>query len=138
MNVYLSNLSVWNTKLHNIHWNVVGLQFMPVHKLTEELYNDAFEKLDQIAEQMKILGELPFSTTKEYLDNSTIEEIPARPFNIKESLEIVKEDMRKVKDQALTVRDAAEKDGDFGTVNIIEDHIADYDKNLWFLSSMIK
>jgi starvation-inducible DNA-binding protein len=60
MNQFVANLAVWSVKLHNIHWNVQGLQFMPVHKFTEELYDGAFEAYDDVAERIKILGETPF------------------------------------------------------------------------------
>ncbi len=33
MNTYVANLSILNNKLHNLHWNVIGVQFMPVHKI---------------------------------------------------------------------------------------------------------
>ncbi|MFP4198930.1 MAG: ferritin-like domain-containing protein, partial [Halanaerobium sp.] len=56
MNTYLSNLAVLNTKLHNLHWNVEGKQFMQVHNFTEDLYNDFFEKYDEVAEIMKMKG----------------------------------------------------------------------------------
>ena len=35
--VYLANLAVWNAKLHNLHWNVVGRAFVQVHEYTEGL-----------------------------------------------------------------------------------------------------
>ena len=43
LNQYLSNLAVLNLNLHNIHWNVEGLQFVKVHEFTEQLYDDFFE-----------------------------------------------------------------------------------------------
>jgi len=36
---YLSNLAVLNVKLHNIHWNVVGENFLKIHDFTEEAYD---------------------------------------------------------------------------------------------------
>ena len=40
--VYLANLAVWNAKLHNLHWNVVGPAFVQVHEFTESLYDEVF------------------------------------------------------------------------------------------------
>ncbi len=31
LNIYLSNLHVLYTKLHNLHWNVVGVGFYEMH-----------------------------------------------------------------------------------------------------------
>ena len=38
LNVFLANLAVLNIKVHNLHWNVVGLQFPLIHKMTEKIY----------------------------------------------------------------------------------------------------
>ena len=53
---YLSDLMSGNIKLHNLHWNVTGLTFKAVHEYLEALYDDSFEKLDEVAELQKQLG----------------------------------------------------------------------------------
>ena len=32
VNQYLADLSVWNVKLHNLHFNVTGPQFKSIHE----------------------------------------------------------------------------------------------------------
>lgn len=135
---YLSNLAVLNIKLHNIHWNVVGGQFMEVHNFTEEVYDKFFGDLDEVAELLKMKGEMPLSTITEYVKNATIKEVEAREFSIKESLEIIREDFQLMKDLAVEIRNTADEEGDFETVAIFEDYVAYYSKNLWFLDSMLK
>jgi len=138
MNTYVANLAILNNKLHNLHWNVIGVQFMPVHKFTEELYDDAFAKFDDVAEQIKILGHMPLATTKDYLEATTVDEIQPKDFGQKEVLEIVKSDLELMKALATEIRNLADEDNDFVTVALFEDHVADYAKNLWFLESMLK
>ncbi|CAK7039080.1 DNA starvation/stationary phase protection protein [Tissierella sp. P1] len=135
---YLSNLAVLNVKFHNIHWNVVGSQFMQVHNFTEEIYDKLFENLDEVAELLKMKNETPLSTMAEYLEKSNIEEIKAKDFSIKESLEIVKKDMELMKELATDIRNIADEEGDFETVAIFEDYVAYYSKNIWFVNSMLK
>jgi hypothetical protein len=36
LNVYVANLAVLNVKFHNLHWNVVGPQFIPLHQFSEK------------------------------------------------------------------------------------------------------
>ena len=48
LNSYLSDLVVFYLKLHDLHWNAVGPQFVEVHKYTEARYEDAAEKFDEI------------------------------------------------------------------------------------------
>ena len=50
LNVYLSNLALWNVKLHNLHWNVTGRTFVQIHEFTEKLYDEVFEQFDAVAE----------------------------------------------------------------------------------------
>ena len=70
---YLSNLMIGNIKLHNLHWNVTGLTFKAVHEYLEALYNDSFEKLDEVAELQKQLGLPVLASEKEYLENAEIQ-----------------------------------------------------------------
>jgi starvation-inducible DNA-binding protein len=138
MNKYVANLAVLNVKLHNLHWNVVGLQFMSVHNFTEQLYDDAFQKFDDVAEKIKMSGETPVSTIKEYLELASISEVAPKNFSTKEVLDILIADLKHMRSLAMDIREAADQEGDFGAVSMFEDHVAGYDKNLWFLSVMIK
>lgn len=138
VNEYLSNLAVLNVKFHNLHWNVVGIHFNELHELTEELYNDLFEKYDAVAELLKMKGEMPLSTMADYLKNASVEEVEPKDFTEKEVLEILLNDLTKMKELALEIRNAADEEGDFAIVNEFEDHIGGYSKNIWFISSMLK
>ncbi len=136
MNEYVANFHVWNVKLHNLHWNVTGEQFVPVHKFTEELYGEVFEKFDDVAEQIKIQGQSPAATIAEYVKLATLKEIPARDFSSGEVLKVVMDDMEHMKQLAVEIRALADDEGDFSTVAMMEDHVSGYAKNLWFLSAM--
>ena len=135
---YLSNLAVLNIKMHNIHWNVVGSQFMAVHEFTEKIYDKLFEQFDEVAELLKMKGIMPLSTVAEYLESSSIEEVKAKEFPIEEALEIVKKDLEAMKELATSVRNAADEEGDFETVAVFEDYVAFYSKYIWFVDSMLK
>ena len=135
---YLANLAVLNVKFHNIHWNVVGGQFVQVHTFTEGLYDSLFEAYDEVAELLKMKGIMPLSTMAEYLEKTDVEEINARDFSIKEALEIVKKDIKCMKEAATTIRNMADEEGDFETVAIFEGYVAAFSKNIWFIGSMLK
>ena len=135
---YLSNLAVLTVKLHNVHWNVVGRNFMRIHNFTEELYDQTFEDYDEVAELLKTKNEMPLSTMAEYLENATIKEVKAKDFSIIESLEIVKNDLETMRALATDIRNTADEEGDFETVAMFEDYVAHYSKNIWFVNSMLK
>ncbi|WP_313164957.1 DNA starvation/stationary phase protection protein [Sedimentibacter sp.] len=135
---YLANLAVLNVKFHNIHWNVVGGQFVQVHTFTEELYDGLFESYDEVAELLKMKNVMPLSTMAEYLEKTDIEEFKAKDFSIKESLELVKKEIEFMKESAINIRNMADEEGDFETVAIFEGYVAAFSKNIWFIGSMLK
>jgi len=137
LNQYLSNLAVLNVNLHNIHWNVEGLQFVQIHEYTEKLYDDFFEKYDAVAELLKMKGERPLVKLTDYVQNATIKELDKDKFTIKESLEIILDYLNEMKRLATEIRNEADEDGDFEVVMEFEDHVADYSKQIWFVRSIL-
>ena len=133
---YLSNLAVLNTKLHNLHWNVKGKQFMQLHNYTEELYDEFFEMYDDIAEIMKMKGEMPLVKMNDYLENATIEEAEAKDFDFQEVVDIIEEDLKEMKSLATKIREESDEVDDFEVVGEMEEHVAFYSKNIWFIESM--
>lgn len=136
LNVFLSNLAVLTYKLHNLHWNVTGPSFVQVHEFTEKLYDTCFEQYDEVAEILKMQGEMPLVKMSDYLSHATIKEIDAKIFKEAEVLKIVDEDMKEMNRLALEIREQADKAGNFHIVSIFEDYLKAYAKNLWFLKAM--
>lgn len=136
-NEYLSNLAVLNVKLHNLHWNVVGLQFVQVHEFTESIYDDFFEKFDAVAELLKMKSEKPLVRMVDYLEKASIKEIDKDKFSTAEVLDILKEDLGKMRELATEIRNLADEAGDFVTVAEFEGHVEGYNKNLWFIEAML-
>ncbi len=138
LDVYLSNIFVFNQKLHNLHWNVEGLQFKPVHEYLEEIYDGQFEKLDEVAEYYRMNGKRPPALINDYLKNATIKEVDAdRGYSVKETLEIVLDDLTLMHDLAVVIRGDADEDDNFKLVNIMEAHAEEYTKQIWFIKSML-
>ncbi|MBC2576427.1 Dps family protein [Peptostreptococcus canis] len=136
---YLANLMVLNVKLHNLHWNIVGKDFVAIHEFTEKLYNAFFEKFDEVAEMFKIEGIYPPASLKEYLEISSIEELPSNiDFSGDEVLNIIKNDLEKMNKLAYSIREIADEEDNFSLVGSMEGDIESYSKELWFLQSMIK
>ena len=70
-NKYLANVGVEYIKLHNLHWNVVGLNFKAVHEYLEGIYDSMAEVLDEVAELIKMEGGYPLASLKDYLAASS-------------------------------------------------------------------
>jgi starvation-inducible DNA-binding protein len=83
LNKNLSNLQVLYVKLHNYHWNVKGMNFKPIHEMTEAYYDYFAEQYDEVAERIVQLGGKPFATLQDYLKSSTIKEENKNEFDAK-------------------------------------------------------
>ena len=133
LNVYLSDIAVMTTKLHNLHWNVEGRNFYQTHIFTEGLYDKFFEWYDEVAEAIKMRGGFPFASLKEYVANSTVKELESKKVTVDEVNEIVMNDLAALKEEATKIREEADNDGDFIIVSMLEDQIGELEKNIWFL-----
>jgi starvation-inducible DNA-binding protein len=138
LNQYVADLSVMNVKFHNLHWNVTGKNFKAVHEHLEALYDALFETYDEAAERIKMLGDYPMASVKEYLQITKVKELESKDVETAKAFEIVKQDFMYLKDLAIKIRAAADEVDDFGTVMILEDHVAAYDKELYFINQTLK
>ena len=137
LNPYLADLAVSFVKLHDLHWNVKGKMFVQVHQYTESRYDDMSAKLDEVAEKIIMLGEHPASSLREYLELASIRELGKDSYKDEKVLKEVLSDIEHLRDEASGLRESFDKDGEFSVVNMLEDHIVGYEKEIWFLKSMM-
>lgn len=137
LNVYLSTVAVMNIKIHNLHWNVIGPQFMVVHKLTEELYKMFQLQFDTVAEIMKMQGGMPMASMQEYLENSAVSEIEAKPYSDMEVIRALDADCDAIIGLAEDIREQADKEDNYLVVNLMEEYLALFAKHSWMIKSML-
>ena len=137
-NKYLANLGIMYIKLHNLHWNVVGPQFKAVHEYLESIYDFVAKTLDEVAEFIRMENEFPLATMTDYLDVATIVEIESMEYSVAETLKILLEDIYVLKTQANYLRNYTDKVDKFLLGNMLEEHIKEYEKIIWFVNSMLK
>lgn len=137
-NAYLANVGVSYVKLHNLHWNVTGLQFKAVHEYLESLYDAMADVLDDVAEILKMNGAMPLGSLKDYLAVSTVSEIDNKEIGCKDALAIVLADMKLLRAQADDIRSAADAEENYALVSMMEEQLDDYSKTVWFVESMLK
>lgn len=134
LNIYLADLWAANIALHNYHWNVKGPNFMPVHEFTEGLYDYLFEEADAVAELIVQLGEVPASTLKEYTELATITEDESKDISCHDATKKTLEVLKSLNESAKAIADEADH---FLVVNLMEDHMTEYVKNIWFLEATL-
>ena len=138
LNQYLADLNVMYVKLHNLHWNVVGVQFKQVHEYLEELYDGISDALDEVAELIKINNKTPLASMKDYLAISAIEERSSEELSALTVIDITQKDMLYFKKSLEALRKLADEEDQYDVVGMLEDHLSNYNKSLWFLSAMTK
>lgn len=138
VNKEIANLGVAYIKFHNLHWNVIGGQFKPVHEYLEVLYDSVSDSLDEVAELLKINGEYPVASLKEFLELSEIQELESKDVHFSDALVIALNDLLVLSKQAKVVRSLALEDDLIGLVDSMEGIISNIDKEAWFIRSMLK
>lgn len=136
MNQYLANLAVWNVKLHNLHWNVKGMQFLAIHNYTESLYDKVFRYFDDVAERIKMAGLSPLAILSEYLKVADLKEVEVKDYSAEEVLDLLRNDLELMSSLAKSIREIASEEDDYATANMMEDMLGAYEKDLWFIRSM--
>lgn len=138
LNKYLANLGVEYIKLHNLHWNVVGINFKAIHEYLEGLYDGVSASLDSVAELLKMNDEVPAASLKEYLALSSLEELPSVELKGKDVLEIVLKDFNEFKQLAESIRALADEEDVYDVVSAMESDLEQFNKSIWFIKAMLK
>lgn len=125
-------------KLHNFHWNVKGMDFHPVHTYTEGLYNQMGVLFDDTAERAIILGGKALTTIDVLAKTTKIKTESADCFKSKEIVEKVITDYTYLLNEFKTLSKLAGESDDRGTEAFADDNVAQLEKNLWMLNSMLK
>ena len=63
-NELLANFQIYYQNLRGLHWNIKGRSFFELYVKFEELYTDAQEKVDLIAERILTLQGMPYTLLK--------------------------------------------------------------------------
>jgi len=134
LNKLLANYSVHYQKLRNFHWNVKGGDFFDVHEKFETQYNEVKVAIDDIAERIRVFGQTPFSTMREYLDNSEIEESDTSLTALEMVREVIK-DYEILLESMFNVIEVAIDAGDSGSEDMIKDFVKKTEKNHWMMSA---
>ena len=137
MNQLLADYQVFYANLRGLHWNVKGKGFFQLHAKYEGYYNDAAEKVDEIAERILQLGGTPENRFSEYLKVATLKEDGFTPAG--------GDGMRKVLDslavlikQERHIVELASEAEDEVTVGLMDDFLAGQEKNVWMISAFLE
>lgn len=128
----LADFQVYYSNLRGFHWNVKGKGFFVMHAKYEEMYNDAAEKVDEIAERILQLGAVPESKFSEYLKISQIKEAELVTSGC-EARELLFGWLKALIAQERALLALASDANDEVTVSLMSDYLKGQEKLLWML-----
>ena len=136
LNDLLANYSVFYMNTRGFHWNIKGDKFFELHVKFEELYNDLFMKIDEVAERILTLGNNPVHTYSEYNAISEVKETKnvseghAAVSEILNSFKIIISKQRQILSLSAEIEDE-------GTNALMSDYISAQEKLTWMYSSFL-
>jgi starvation-inducible DNA-binding protein len=136
LNYLLADYQIYYQNLRGLHWNVKGNMFFMLHEKYEELYNQASEVIDEIAERILMLGGQPFHTFGEYLKNAELQEA-VNVSDGKEGVEIVLNNTKYFLKRFNEILAQAQEVGDEGTAGLMSEWIGFAEKQIWMLKSYL-
>lgn len=137
LNTLLADYHIYYQNLRNFHWNILGENFFELHDKFEELYTDAREKIDEIAERILTLRYHPMSNLKDYLKSSSIEEASSK-LTDKKMVRTILDNHAILLSQMSKVIRKAENAKDEGTIDLIGAYIRELEKSSWMLDAFTK
>ncbi len=136
LNQLVSSWSVLYTKLHNFHWYVKGPSFFTLHVKFEELYNEAAQHLDDIAERLLALDGQPVATLKEHLEISEIQEAQGSE-TAEQMVKTIVQDFEVVMKRLKSGMAEAANDHDDMTEDLLNSIYQSLEKHTWMLKAFL-
>lgn len=134
LNSILAAYQLHYQNLRGIHWNIKGQNFFELHVKFEELYTDAQQRIDEIAELILTLGHQPLHTFSDYLKHSEVQEAK----NIskdKAAVEMIVDNLTallKIEKETLELAE-----GNASTEDLLTQFISFQEKTLWMYKAWL-
>ena len=136
LNDLLANYSLFYQNTRGYHWNIKSKKFFELHVKFEELYNDLFIKIDEVAERILTLGEIPKHAFTDYQKQSEIKESGEVSDGDKAVQQILDTFKVLIRKQRVILNLSAEID-DEGTNSMMSDYIREQEKLVWMYTAFL-
>lgn len=137
LNQLLINYQVHYQNLRLFHWNVKGPFFFVLHDKFEELYREAAEKIDEIAERILALEGTPKGSLKNIVSNADIES-HAEEVEANDMVKAIIVGNQKLISNLEEVLSAASESKDEGTIDLFTSYIQELEKQNWMFKSYLQ
>ena len=136
LNGLLAGFQVYYQNLRGLHWNIKGRSFFELHVKFEELYTDAQEKIDMIAERILTLEAVPLHTFSDYIARSDVKE-GKNITNDEKAVQLVVDSLSALLKIERVILDLSDEAGDEGTNSMMSDFITEQEKTIWMMKAWL-
>jgi starvation-inducible DNA-binding protein len=137
LNILLANYAVFYQNVRGYHWNIRGEKFFELHLKFEELYNDLFLKIDEVAERILTLGQVPGHNYSDYRLVSSIPE-SARISSGSQAVNDILHSFKVTISLQRELLQLAQDARDEGTGALMSDYIRAQEKMVWMYSAYLQ
>jgi starvation-inducible DNA-binding protein len=136
LNDLLSNFQVYYQSLRGLHWNIKGKSFFELHLKFEELYTDAQEKIDMIAERILTLEGTPLHSFSDYVELAKVP-VGKNISNDTASVDLIVKSLSKLIEIERNILNESDEANDEGTNSMMSDFIAEQEKTIWMMKAWL-
>lgn len=136
LNDLLSCYMVFYQNIRGFHWNIRGNKFFELHSKYEELYNNLLRKVDEVAERILTLGEIPLHSCDDYRTVSKIKSAK-NVSDASEGISSILKAFETLIHQQREILKLAGDAGDEGTLALMSDYIREQEREVWMYSSFL-
>lgn len=137
MKKLLADVSAYRIKTQYYHWNVEGPNFKEYHGFFGDIYGQASDDVDDVAEHIRALGAYSPGSLGRFQQLTSIQDENTVPAAM-EMLNRTYADNQKVLASAKAACAVADELGEHGVLNYLEGFIDSYEKQAWMLRATTK
>jgi starvation-inducible DNA-binding protein len=138
MNKLLADTFAVYLKSHYYHWNVEGKDFPQYHEFLNELYEELYGSVDDIAEHIRQLDAYAPGTLARFKELTSVQENTSMPMPARDMFEDLYTELNSHYINLLPVYKMAELFSEHGLSNFIQDRMVAIKKHLWMIKSILK
>lgn len=138
LNQTVADLSKAKSIIHQAHWYARGVGFIAFHEKMDDLLDTLSEQLDEFSERLIILGGSPFSTLKEFDEESNLTEVGGSfDLSIAERTKRIVEVYRYLAALYQIGLDVTDEEGEDVANGLFADCLGETQKMIWMLQAEI-
>jgi starvation-inducible DNA-binding protein len=138
LNQHLADAFDLMSQVKQAHWNVKGSDFWQLHKLFDEVAEQAEDWVDELAERVTALGGYATGTVRMAAAGSTLPEFPTDITKGMDYVRAVAARLAAFTNSARAAIDQTDKLGDADTADLFTEISRDADKYLYFLEAHLQ